>query len=433
VRNQYTTEQRGKLVGEVRATGELGTKAVLASRRTRSAFGAPPHGGCYALRPNRVKQPMYEATISLAGVLLILAFSGCTATSSGPTQVAKERSAAPARRCGAEAEVQPVPNFGPVGNPIVVRSAFAFPPAQEIKPCVWSGTFAADIVLHADRDAHSPLVKAQFVRAKSVALPRRAGEPAKLRISWPIHADAWAPAASFPFALHEPLDIVKGTYWLAPGARVEASAGEKEGTAVVSRPYSKDLTHPAFTKRVLLEQVPCSKLTLPNEGLFLPEATGTDALMVPGVEKWFNLVPGTELYTQPGQGAQGRVVARNVARLDQRGNWNRIRSYASYGGPHEGGDVDFIGWVPDTSITPGLRVTLAFGPIWLEPTHKAPRRLPLRRSADAAAPIVGTTAKGVPFRAVRSERGFVEVRLPGLDGAGLWIAEPDLCDAQPLR
>jgi len=200
----------------------------------------------------------------------------------------------------------------------------------------------------------------------------------------------------------------------------------------VSRPYSKDLTHPAFAKRVLLEQTPCSKLTLPKEGLFLPTATGTQALFVQGVEHWLNLAPGTELHSQPGKAAQGRVIAHSVARLEQRGNWIHVRSYDSYGLPSDGG-VDFSGWVPDSSTTRGLRVALAFGPIWLEPTHKAPRRLPVRRNPDAAAPVVGKTAKGVPFRAVRSERGFVEIHLPGLAHAGLWIAEADLCDSEQLR
>ena len=275
-------------------------------------------------------------------------------------------------------------------------------------------------------------MKTQFVRVKSIELPRGAAEPARLRISWPIHMDAWAPAASFPFALREPLDIVKGTYWVAPGARVQAWNGDEPGSAFVSRPYSQDLTHPAFSKRVLLEQTPCSKLTLPNEGLFLPTATGTQALFVPGVEHWLNLAAGTELHSQPGKATQGRVMADTVARLGQRGNWVHVRSHNSYGLPHNGG-VDFAGWVPDRSTTRGLRVALAFGPVWLEPTHKAPRRLPVRRNPEAAAPVVGKTAKGVPFRAVRSERGFVEIYLPGLAHAGLWIAEADLCDSEQLR
>jgi hypothetical protein len=242
--------------------------------------------------------------------------------------------------------------------------------------------------------------------------------------------DAWAPATSFPFALRESVDIVKGTYWVAPGARVQAWTGQKQGSAIVSRPYSKELTHPAFAKRVLLEQTPCSKLTLPNEGLFLPTATGTQAVIIPGVEH--NLAAGTELHSQPGKATQGRVMAGTVARLEQSGNWVHVRSYDSYGLPHDGG-VDFAGWVPGSSTTRGLRVALAFGPIWLEPTHKAPRRLPVRRNPDAAAPVVGKTAKGVAFRAVRVEHGFVEIHLPGLAHAGLWIAEADLCDSEQLR
>lgn len=277
-----------------------------------------------------------------------------------------------------------------------------------------------------------PLVKTQFVRVKSIELPPHAAEPAKLRISWPVHLEAWVPAASFPFILREPLDIVKGTYWLAPGARVQAWAGGKHASALVSRPYSKDLTHPAFAKRVLLEQAPCSKLTLPNEGLFLPTATGSQALFPWGVEHWLNLAPGTELHSQPGKAAQGRIVAQSVARLEQRGNWLNIRGHDSYGLPSDGG-VDFTGWVPDRSTSRGLRVARAFGPVWLEPTHKAPRRLPLRRNPDAAAPVLGKTAKGVAFRAVRSKRGFVEIHLPGLADAGLWIAEADLCDSEQLR
>jgi hypothetical protein len=108
---------------------------------------------------------------------------------------------------------------------------------------------------------------------------------------------------------------------------VQAWAGDEHGSALVSRPYSKDLTHPAFAKRALLEQVPCSKLTLPNEGLFLPTATGTQALFVPGVEHWLDLAPGTELHSQPGKAAQGRVIAHSVARLGQQGDWIRVRSY----------------------------------------------------------------------------------------------------------
>lgn len=368
-----------------------------------------------------------------AALLLILSLWGCSAPAGSPARVADgDAPAAPARACSPEAEVKPAPSFGQVGNPIVVASDFDFPPSQEVEPCVWSGTFAASVVLYADREARVPLPKTQFVRVKSIELPRRAGEPTKLTISWPIRMEAWAPAAAFPFALREPVDIVNGTYWLARGARVQAWAGEKRGAALVSRPYAKDLTHPAFAKRVLLEQAPCSKLTLPNEGLFLPTATGTQALVIPGVEHWLNLAPGTELHSQPGKAAQGRVVAQSVARLEQRGNWINVRSYDSYGLPSDGG-VDFSGWVPDTSTTRGLRVALAFGPIWLEATHKAPRRLPLRGTPDAAAPILGKTAKGVPFRAVRSERGFVEIHLPGLADAGLWIAEADLCDSEQLR
>jgi hypothetical protein len=76
------------------------------------------------------------------------------------------------------------------------------------------------VVLYADSEARVPLLKTQFVRVKSIELPPRAGEPAKLNISWPVRMEAWAPPTSFPFALREPLDIVKGTYWLATrGAR----------------------------------------------------------------------------------------------------------------------------------------------------------------------------------------------------------------------
>lgn len=366
-----------------------------------------------------------------AALLLILSLWSCSAPSGSAAKAPDgDAPAAQARACSAETEVKPVPSFGQVGNPIVVASDFGFPPAQEVEPCVWSGTFAASVVLYADREARVPLVKTQFVRVKSIELPRHPAEPTKLRLSWPVHMEAWAPAASFPFALRESLDIVEGTYWLAAGARMQAWAGEKPGSALVSRPYSKDLTHPAFAKRVLLEQSRCSKLTLPNEGLFLPTATGTQAIIVPGVEH--NLAPGTELHSQPGKAAQGRVVAQSVARLEQRGNWVKVRSYGSYGLPSDGA-VDFAGWVPESSTTRGLRHALAFGPIWLEPTHKALRRLPLRRNPDAAAPILGKTAKGVRFRAVRSERGFVEIHLPGLANPGLWIAEADLCDSEQLR
>jgi hypothetical protein len=367
-----------------------------------------------------------------AAPLLLLSFWACSTPSGSPAKVADGHApAAQDRACSAAAEVKPAPSFGQVGNPIVVASDFDFPLAQEIEPCVWSGTFAASVVLYADGEARVPLLETQFVRVKSIELPPHAGKPAKLNISWPVHMVAWAPATSFPFALREHLDIVKGTYWLAPGARLQAWVGEKHGSALVSRPYSRNLSHPAFAKRALLEQTPCSKLTLPKEGLFVPTATGTHALFVPGVEHWLNLAPGTELHSQPGKAAQGRVTAHSVARLEQQGNWIHVRSYDSYGLPGDGG-VDFSGWVPDSSTTRGLRVALAFGPLWLEPTHKAPRRLPVRRNPDAAAPVVGKTAKGVPFRAVTSERGFVAIQLPGLAGAGLWIAEADLCDSERL-
>jgi hypothetical protein len=318
-----------------------------------------------------------------------------------------------------------------VGNPVVVATDFAFPRAQEIEPCVWSGTFAAREVVYADPGASVPLLTTQFVRVKSIELPRHAGEPVKLTISWPVHMEAWAPPASFPFALREPLEIVKGTYWLANGARVHAWSDKKHGSALVSRPYSKDLTHPAFAKGALLEQTPCSNLTLPNEGLFARTATATQALVVPGVEEWLNIALGTKLHSQPGKAAQGRVVADGVALLEKRGGWVKVRSYDSLGTPGRGG-VDFSGWVPDSSTTRGLPVALAFGPIWIEPTHKALRGLPLRRHPGAAAPVLGETAQSVPFRAVRSERGFVEIRLPGLAEPGFWITEADLCDSEQL-
>jgi hypothetical protein len=166
--------------------------------------------------------------------------------------------------------------------------------------------------------------------------------------------------------------------------------------------------------------------------LFARTATATQALVVPGVKHWLNLALGTELHHHPGKAAQGRVVAQSVALLEKRGSWVKVRSHDSLGTPTQGG-VDFSGWVPESSTTPGLTVALAFGPLWIEPTHRALRRLPLRRNPDAAAPVLGETAKGVPFRAVRSESGFVAIHLPGLADPGFWIAEADLCDSEQLR
>ena len=170
-----------------------------------------------------------------AAQVLILSLGGCSAPSGSPVKVAGgDPALARTRACSAEAEVKPAPRFENVGNPIVVAADFEFPPAREVEPCVWSGTFAASEVVYADRGASLPLVTTQFVRVRSIELPRDAGKPTKLTISWPVHMKVWALAASFPFALREPLEIVKGTYWVAPGARVQAWTGEKQGLALVS-------------------------------------------------------------------------------------------------------------------------------------------------------------------------------------------------------
>lgn len=316
------------------------------------------------------------------------------------------------------------PSFGNAINPKVVATDFKVVAPREVEPCVWAGTFAANTVLYADREAKLPLLTTQFVRVKSFELPRLAGQPVKVVISWPIHVDA-----SFPFALLEPLEIVKGAYGLAAGARVQAWAGGGPGTAVVSRPYARNLDHSAFAKGGLLEQMPCSKLTLPFEGLFERTATPNSAFIPSRTKSWLDVAAGTELHSEPGAPALGRVVGSSVALVERRGDWVSVRSYDSLG-PGSAGGVDFWGWVKKSATKPGPPTALAFGPIWIEPTHKARRQLALRREPDAAAPLL---AKGVRFRALRSGRGFVEIHLPGLAHAGLWIAEPDLCDSEPLR
>lgn len=376
-----------------------------------------------------VVQPWCSRTARLLVVLL----GGCAAPSGSPAKaVDADATPTPGRACSAQAELKPEPSFGNVINPRVVAADFKVVPPREVEPCVWRGTFAAATVLYADREAKVPLLTTQFVRVKAFELPRLAGQPTKLIISWPIHVEAWAPAASFPLALREPVEIVKGAYGLAAGARVQAWASERPGTAVVSRPYSRNFSHSAFAKGGLLEQMPCSKLTLPFEGLFERTATANSALKASSAESWLDLAPGTELHSEPGGPATGRVVGRSVALVEQRGDWVNVHSYDSLG-PASAGGVDFWGWVRKSSTTPGPASALAFGPIWLEPTHKARTQLALRREPDAAAPLLGKTAKGVPFRALRSERGFVEIHLPGLAHAGLWIAEGDLCDSELLR
>jgi hypothetical protein len=365
--------------------------------------------------------------------LLVVLLGGCTAPSGSPAKAAEVGATSTlGRACSAEAEVKAEPSFGNAANPKVVATDFKVVTPREVEPCVWAGTFAATTVLYADREAKLPLLTTQFVRVKSFELPRLAGQPAKVVISWPIHVEAWAPAASFPFALLDPVEIVKGAYGLAAGARVQAWASDRPGTAVVSRPYARNLGHSEFTKGGLLEQMPCSKLTLPFEGLFERTATPNSVFVPSRAKSWLDVASGTELRSEPGGPAMGRVVGSSVALVERRGDWVSVRSYDSLG-PGSAGGVDFWGWVKKSSTTPAPPTALAFGPIWIEPTHKTRRQLALRREPDAAAPLLGKTAKGVRFRALRSERGFVEIHLPGLAHAGLWIAGADLCDSEPLR